>query len=98
MRAVVGMLAVGVSTTALGQAPSTVPPAPDCSAVSDSAPTRIDCDALARIDMVASEMVVSGHTPGLVVVITQGGRTVFARGYGQANIEAALPATPSTVF
>ncbi len=73
------------------------PNPPDCSVPSVKG-ANIDCAALARVDMAASEMVASGYTPGLSVVITRGGRVLFARGYGKANIEAELAATPLSVF
>lgn len=75
-----------------------VPVAPDCSLRDTAATATLDCGALARIDAAASEMVTSGYTPGLVVAISHHGRIVFARGYGLANIEAGLAATPSSVF
>ncbi len=36
--------------------------------------------------------------PGGVVAVTRGGRIVFARGYGLANVEDTTPNTPSTVY
>src|SRR5690349_17280519 len=80
------------------QSYSEPPLPPDCSAVPAKAAAQLDCGALARIDIAAREMVASGYTPGLVVVITRGGRVIFAQGYGLANVEANLPATPTSVF
>ena len=71
---------------------------PDCSAAAATGAAHLDCGTLAQIDMVSREMVSSGYTPGLVVVITRGGRVIFAQGYGLANVEANLPATPASVF
>jgi D-alanyl-D-alanine carboxypeptidase len=71
---------------------------PDCSAVPKNAAAQLDCDALGRIDIASREMVASGYTPGLVVVITRGNRVIFAEGYGLANVEADLAATPASVF
>ena len=48
-------------------------------------------------DYVKAEMAQS-HTPGLSVAVVQGGRTVFARGYGLANVELSVPATDNTVY
>jgi D-alanyl-D-alanine carboxypeptidase len=49
-------------------------------------------DSLARVQLAA------GTLPGLSVAIAQNGRVVFARGYGQANVETGTPATPETEY
>jgi len=36
-------------------------------------------------------------TPGVIVAIALGGETIFARGYGMANLEHNIPLTPDTV-
>ena len=36
--------------------------------------------------------------PGGAVIITRGGRTIYARGRGLANVETRTPITPDTVF
>lgn len=36
--------------------------------------------------------------PGAAVIVTEGGKTVYARGRGLADIEAKRPITPDTVF
>ena len=38
------------------------------------------------------------RTPGCAVSVMRGGDVVFARGYGDANLEYDVPITPSTVF
>jgi CubicO group peptidase (beta-lactamase class C family) len=40
----------------------------------------------------------TGDSPGTAVLITDRGRTVLARGYGQASLEHGVPITPSTRF
>ena len=37
-------------------------------------------------------------SPGAAVVVVQGGKTIFAHGYGSADLEHDIPITPSTVF
>lgn len=37
-------------------------------------------------------------TPGATVAVVQGGRIVYSRGYGMANLEYGVRNTPSTVF
>jgi D-alanyl-D-alanine carboxypeptidase len=98
-RLVGGMLvALGLSTMGRAQTYSEPPVPPDCSAPAPTGAAPLDCGTLARIDMVSREMVSSGYTPGLVVVLTRGGRVIFSQGYGLANVEASLPATPTSVF
>jgi len=50
-----------------------------------------------RVDQVMAPF--SGpDRPGGVVAVTRGGRIVFARGYGLANVEDTTPNTPSTIY
>lgn len=39
-----------------------------------------------------------GSVPGLAVAVVRDGRTVYARGFGYADVEAGLEATPDTPF
>jgi CubicO group peptidase (beta-lactamase class C family) len=55
-----------------------------------------DLDAL--VDPVAEEALRSGPVAGLTVGISRGGRQVFAKGYGLADLENAVRATPDTVY
>lgn len=87
-----------VAPAARAQSYSEPPIPPDCSASPARGAASLDCGTLGRIDMVSRQMVASGYTPGLVVVLTRGGRVIFAQGYGLANVEANLPATPASVF
>src|SRR5690349_6971983 len=38
------------------------------------------------------------HIPGLSLAVVRDGRVVKARGYGYANLELSVPATPNTVY
>ena len=38
------------------------------------------------------------HVPGISLAIVQRGQVVLAKGYGQANVELAVPATEDTVY
>lgn len=49
-------------------------------------------------DSVATAQIAAGLTPGLSVAVAQDGKIVFAKGYGQANVEAAAAAGPNTVY
>jgi CubicO group peptidase (beta-lactamase class C family) len=53
--------------------------------------------AASAIDDIFSRFV-DGPSPGCAVAVVAGGRTVFARGYGLANLEHQVPITPHTVF
>lgn len=50
-----------------------------------------------RADSLFAEFTVAG-SPGLSVAVVRDGKTVFARGYGLANLEHQVPNTASTVF
>jgi CubicO group peptidase (beta-lactamase class C family) len=50
-----------------------------------------------RVDQVMAQYL-GADRPGGVVAVTRGGATVFARGYGMANLEDGLANTPATVY
>jgi len=52
----------------------------------------------ARLDSLARAFLASAPTPGLAVVVVRGADTLLARGYGFADLEDSVPATPRTVF
>lgn len=94
-RAVLGAgLIICVTHSALAQE---IPEPPDCSKPATKG-VSLDCGALARVDAAASQLVATGYTPGLSIVIRRAGRVIFARGYGEANVEAGLAAIPQSVF
>ena len=51
-----------------------------------------------RIDSVAVAELASTRTPGSALVIVQGDRIVYAKGYGVANVETGQPVTPDLLF
>ena len=53
-------------------------------------------DPGARVAQIMSDY--DSTTPGGVVAIVRGGKLVFARGYGLANLEHGIPNTPETVY
>jgi CubicO group peptidase (beta-lactamase class C family) len=55
-----------------------------------------DLDAL--VDPIAEEALRSGPIAGLTVGISRDGQQVFAKGYGLADLENAVGATPDTVY
>lgn len=50
-----------------------------------------------RIDSVFAKFTV-GDSPGCALGVVRGGRNIFARGYGMADLENRTPITPRTVF
>jgi D-alanyl-D-alanine carboxypeptidase len=52
----------------------------------------------AQIDRLARDEVHAGRTPGLVIGIVEGGRVVYARGFGFANVARHLRMEPDTEF
>src|SRR5512147_2098256 len=55
-------------------------------------------DALAKsIDGVMSAIYKPGE-PGAAILVQKGGRTIFRKGYGMANIEMGVPVAPDMVF
>jgi D-alanyl-D-alanine carboxypeptidase len=52
----------------------------------------------AAIDAAMRKVQAEGTAPGGAVAVMRGGKVVFARGYGMANLETATPATAQTVF
>jgi CubicO group peptidase (beta-lactamase class C family) len=49
-------------------------------------------------DAIAMAALRAGPIPGLSVAVARHGRTLVAKGYGQANVELETPATASTVY
>jgi CubicO group peptidase (beta-lactamase class C family) len=49
-------------------------------------------------DSAARAHVESGVVPGMTVVVAKDGETVFARGYGRANVEMRVAAGPQTIY
>ena len=52
-------------------------------------------DEVARVvrDQMAQQQI-----PGLALLVSRGGQTILAEGYGLANVELGVPVTPATVF
>src|SRR5438067_315711 len=51
-----------------------------------------------RIDAYAQTEMAKSHTPGLSIAVVQGGRVVFVKGYGMANVELSVHANADTVY
>jgi CubicO group peptidase (beta-lactamase class C family) len=79
--------------------PPAVPAAGTTPAPSPSPPPAPDpaADLAARIDPIFARYARPG-SPGCAVGVYRAGEIVFAKGYGEANLEHALPIVPSTTF
>jgi len=51
-----------------------------------------------QIDSIIRQQIADKHIIGVSVGIMQNGQTVFARGYGVANLQSETPVTPNTMF
>ena len=62
--------------------------------------TLLCCTSLAadEIDRYVERRLREMHIPGASLAVVRDGRIVKAKGYGLANIELSVPATPSTVY
>ncbi len=52
----------------------------------------------ATIEGIVAGAMRDGRTPGVSVAVARGGRIVYAKGYGLANVELNVPATVDTVY
>jgi CubicO group peptidase (beta-lactamase class C family) len=52
----------------------------------------------AQIDSIIRQQIADKHIIGVSVGIMQNGKTVFARGYGIADVKTSSPVTPTTMF
>ena len=50
------------------------------------------------VDSVATAAITEHRTAGVSVAVVKNGRTVLAKGYGFADLENDVPATPETVY
>jgi len=51
-----------------------------------------------QIDSIIRQQIADKHIIGVSVGIMQNGKTVFARGYGVADVQTSSPVTPTTMF
>lgn len=58
----------------------------------------IDPQRLARVEGVVREEMNRQRIPGLAIAIIDRGQVALARGYGYANLEHDVPASPETLF
>src|ERR1700733_8631327 len=63
----------------------------------NAAPAWITATTEAKIDKVFAEYA-RPDSPGYVLGLMKDGELVFAKGYGQANLDDGIPITPHTAF
>ncbi|MEO8449803.1 MAG: serine hydrolase domain-containing protein [Gemmatimonadota bacterium] len=57
-----------------------------------------DAALVARIDSAAAAQIAKGAAPALSIAVSRGGRTVYAKAFGMADLENRVPASPDAVF
>ena len=66
--------------------------------VAPAAPARLAPAVEAKINATVQNDVAAGRVAGAAVAVLRGGKLVFAKGYGRANLELAAPVNAKTVF
>ena len=61
-------------------------------------PPEIPAKLAAQVDAVVRQAMDKQRIPGLSLAVIQDGRVVVSKGYGMANVELQVPATPETVY
>jgi CubicO group peptidase (beta-lactamase class C family) len=51
-----------------------------------------------KVDAYVEAEIARRHIPGVSVAVTRRGEVIHAKGYGQANVELAVPATENTIY
>ncbi|WP_299329464.1 serine hydrolase [Parasphingopyxis sp.] len=94
---------LGITLTIIVAAPVLARPAVDygapiCSIIGD--PVRPDFDQAARVELETTlrDMVDRGIAPGVVMMVEQGGETVFSFAHGAADPEQGEPMAEDTLF
>jgi CubicO group peptidase (beta-lactamase class C family) len=62
-------------------------------------PVRVDVDAVvASLEPEIRRAMIEGRIPSMTVALVAGERLVWSAGFGESNLRARTPATPSTVY
>ncbi len=100
------LVSLSLSATFAQAAPPTAP-APEVKAastaekseaISRSKDTPSTSAALSLVDEYVQEQMRKHHIPGVSIAIVRDGSVIQTKGYGQANVELAVPATEKTVY
>jgi serine beta-lactamase-like protein LACTB, mitochondrial len=60
--------------------------------------TALSAEKRKKIQAAANEFLKTSATPGVAVAVVLDGKTVWAQGFGKADLENSAPATPETLF
>ncbi|MEQ1354125.1 MAG: serine hydrolase domain-containing protein [Candidatus Acidiferrum sp.] len=60
--------------------------------------TALSAERREKIQAAVNEFLKSSSTPGIAVAVVLDGKTVWAGGFGKADLENSAPATPETLF
>jgi CubicO group peptidase (beta-lactamase class C family) len=59
--------------------------------------SQADADLAKKIDAVMAEVYKPGE-PGAAIIVRKGGKTIFRKGYGTADLELGIPVEPDMIF
>src|SRR6476646_891047 len=65
---------------------------------SSEARTRPIAEFVPELDRLAADAMADWKVPGVALAVVQDGKVALAKAYGQRDVEANLPVTPSTQF
>jgi serine beta-lactamase-like protein LACTB len=60
--------------------------------------TALSAEKRKNIQAAANEFLKTSATPGVAIAVVLDGKTVWAQGFGKADLENSAPATPETLF
>ncbi len=69
-----------------------------CGPVRSEAPAQSTGSDLASFSTTLDSLRLAAQIPGLSAVVLKDGKVIFAQGFGYANVERQIPATPETPF
>lgn len=88
-------LMIGCSAHKATESVSAPPPVPQIMALTE------DADTLARLEKLSAaleEKRAEMHIPGMSLAVVQDDKLIYARGFGHADMDAKIPATPETLY
>ena len=95
------LVAAGLITgcqTSAPQPQSTDPDLPPPLVAAVPIPDNAVADAVAKLDDLAEELMRKSGIPGMAVAVVHGGKTVYAKGFGVADVTTGRKVGPDTVF
>src|SRR4051812_44453702 len=99
-RAVVGVAAALLTLRCAGEPPTDRSPAASAAppAAASPSPAPDDSAFVAAVDAIAADALQRGPIAGLSIAVFEHGRRVVAKGYGSADVDAGVPASPATSY